>query len=225
MKKNILVLVLVLFCFPVRAQNKILISYNPGLSLYNSENSMDVIGDKSILWIPGISVAYEIENLWGQNFHFEYDFVNTRMGAVQEFAWTGSSGPDVLGTTTSDLILSCHNVDIAVYYTIDKWLSVAAGPTLSFVNRSIVIDELPRYSQENLSGTFEDRLSSLCLGVNGSVKMEIPLITASRYVFIFSTAKLRYLHSVWFDARGRNLDNYYQSFLSAQINFGLGYNF
>jgi hypothetical protein len=225
MTKNIVVLVLLLFCFPLHAQNKILLSYNPGLSLYNSENSMNIIGDKSISWIPGFSVAYEIEDLWGQNFQLEYNYINTRIEDVQEFVWTGPSGPDVMGTYASDLILSCHNVDIAVYYNTDKWLNFAAGPTLSFVNRSIVIDDIPGYTQENLPGSLEDRLLSLCLGVNGSINIQIPLYTASQYVFLFSSLKVRYLHSIWFDKRGRNLDNYYQSFLSAQLNIGLGYSF
>jgi hypothetical protein len=136
---------------------------------------------------------------------------------VQDFARTNSTGPEIIGTFPADLILACNNVDFAVYFKANDWLSFSTGPTISFVTRSIVIDDLPYSPPES----FEDKLASLCLGVNGSVSIEVPLQTGSQYIFLFSSVKLRYLHSVWFDAKGRKLDNYYQSFLFSQLNVGL----
>jgi hypothetical protein len=225
MKKYILLFLLMLLYIHLGAQNKFIISYNPGVSLYNSENSMKIIDDKRIRWFPGSSIAYETENLWGLNIHLEYNFAGKRIYDVQDFARTSASGPEIIGTSAADLILACHNVDLAVYDKLNDWLSIAAGSTISLVNRSIVIDDLPNYSQENISRSFEDRLVSLCLGVNVSVNIEFPLQTGPQYVFFFSSVKLRYLHSVWFDDKGRNLSNYYQAFLSSQLNVGLGYSF
>lgn len=214
--KNLILLSLLLYlCSPLYAQNKILISYNPGMSLHNSENSTKIIGDKHIAWFPGISLAYATENLWGLNVLLEYNYSSKRIYDVQTLATTSSA----------DLILTCNNFDVAVYYKANEWLSFAAGPTMSLVNRTIVIDNLLASGLENVEKSFEDRLVSFCLGVNGSVSIEVPLQTAAQYVFFFSNVKLRYLHSVWFDDRGRNLSNYYQSFLFGQLNIGLGYNF
>ena len=224
MKKHVPLLFLLLFCLPLSAQKKIYISYNPGISLFNSENSKKTTGDKHIRWFPGISLACAVENLWGLNVSLGYDYSSKRIYDVQAFARTGPTGPEIIGYSNADLILACHNFDISLYDKANDWLSFGAGPTLSFVNRSIVIDDLPSSGFENTDRSFEDRLLSLCLGFNYSVNIEVPLETGTQHFFFFSALKLRYLHSVWFDDRGRNLDNYHQSLLFGQLCIGLGYN-
>jgi hypothetical protein len=225
MKNFFLLSLFLCLCSPLYAQNKIFLSYNPGISLYNSENSGKTIGDKHLGWFPGFSIAYESENIWGLNLLLEYNWTQKRIYDVQTFAMTTSTGSGTLGYFNADLILACHNLDISVSYKVKDWLYFAAGPTVSLVDRSIVMDNLPNYIQEKVGSSFDDRLISLCLGVNGSVNIEIPFQTSSQYVFFFSSIKLRYLQSVWFDDRGRNLDNYSQSFIFTQLNIGLGYNF
>ena len=207
----------------VLAQNKFSVSGNPGISLYNFENSLKTIGDKSVGWFPGISIAYDREDLWGLNFHVEYNYNHSRTANVLQFYRTLSSGPSPVESNGADLVLSCHNIDLALCYKLDQWYSIAVGPTVSFVSRSLEINGLK--GTEGPPIDFVDRLASLCLGFNGYVNMEIPFSDGPEYPFFFSSLKVRYLHSVWFDRQGRNLDNYHQSFLVGQLNLGFGYNF
>ena len=120
---------------------------------------------------------------------------------------------------------SLNNFDFGIKDNIIEDLSYAFGPTVAFVSRSFVIDDAPRKPGETLSNNIDDRLVSLCAGVIASLNLQIPFSTGSNYLFFYSSLKFRYLHSLWFDARGRNMSDYYQSFLFSQLNLGLGYNF
>jgi hypothetical protein len=85
--------------------------------------------------------------------------------------------------------------------------------------------DAPRNPGETLSNNIDDRLVSLCLGVNASLNFHVPFGSGSSYPFFYSSLKFRYLHSLWFDVRGRDVSNYYQSFVFSQLNLGIGYNF
>jgi hypothetical protein len=197
---------------------------NPGLSLFNSENSMKIIGDKSIVWFPGFSVGYERENVWGYNFYFEYNVTYNKVADVLSFARITPDSP-VIDSWGADLILSLNNIDVGIKDDLTDNLSYAFGPTVTFAGRSFVIDNAPRIPGETLSNNIDDRLVSLCLGVNTYFYFQVPFSSGTSYPFFFSSLKFRYLHSVLFDKRGSNVDNYYQSFLFSQLNLGIGYNF
>jgi hypothetical protein len=198
---------------------------NPGLSLFNSENSMKLIGDKSIDWFPGMSIGYERDNLWGYNLYCEYNITYKKVEDVIVWSRTAPDSPDIIDTYGSNLVLSLYNFDFGIKDNIIEDLSYAFGPTVAFVSRSFVIDDAPRNPGETLSNNIDDRLVSLCAGVNASLNLQILFSTGSNYLFFYSSLKFRYLHSLWFDARGRNVSDYYQSFLFSQLNLGLGYNF
>jgi hypothetical protein len=220
MKNKLLFIMLLIYSSSV-SQTKTMASFNPGSSLYNSENSMRTIGSKTIGWFRGFSVAFEKENFWGIDVHGEYCYAYSKTQDVINYNRTNSSGI-VIGTTGADLIIAIHNIDLAVIYHINSWLSISGGPSLGLTYRTLKIDNLSESAQQNVFYSFEDRLASLCGGVNGSINLELPLQGNSEYFFLYSSLKLRYLHSLLFDKRGRNLDNYYQSFLSGQLNIGVG---
>ena len=52
--------------------------------------------------------------------------------------------------------------------------------------------------------------------------IEPPIASGPRSPFVLLNLKFRCLHSVWFDARGRDLNNYHQSSLVGQIGMGFG---
>jgi hypothetical protein len=186
---------------------------------------MQTIGDKSIGWFPGLSLAYERENMWGLNWHFEYNYSRAKVEDILDFIVTGPGGPTEISSFSADLILSVHSIDLAIYYRAYEWLSFAIGPTVSLINRTIAIDRIPTPDPLGQARGFEDRLASIGVGVNGSASVEIPFDDVPPYFFFYSILKARYVHSAWFDNRGRNLENYHQSFLTGQWNIGLGYNF
>jgi len=227
MKKYIALFTVLFLCVPLYAQQKVSLSYNPCLSLYNSENSTKTISGKNIDYIPSFSIAYENKHLLGTDIIIEYNYSSVKLSAVQEFRPT-SSGPTIPPVMwTVDYYLAWHNIDFGNNYEITKWLSFSIGPSISLVYRTISIVDLYRTTiEEEVPATsFDDRLASICAGLNCSGNIEFPLQDNEQYFFLFSRIKCRYLHSVLFDSRGRNLGSYYQSFLSGQINIGVGYCF
>lgn len=222
MMKKILMMIFILSA-GMMGQSKLMLSFNPGMSLYNSENSMLTIGDKSIGWFPGISLRYEKNNVSGLSYQIEYCFAYSKTTDVLDFPETNIGNGTILYTLGADLTLTEHNIDADLVYHIAEALSVSGGPTVALVYRSLEVDNIP--TQTNLQKSLDDRLASLCLGVNCSINVELPLDDNPQYLFLFSSINARYLHSVYFDKRGRDLDDYYQSFLSGQVNIGLGYCF
>jgi hypothetical protein len=211
--KKILALIFIAVC-PLMAQNSVSVSYTPAYSLYNSENGTKTIGPKHVGWIQGLSVGYENDNIWeGFNLDVEYNYLHYRANGVQTFIVTDESDESV-GSFGADLHLNWHSVDIDANRKFADWFSVSVGPSVSYVGRGIQIDD-----------AMNDRLQSLCFGGNGSLNADIPLQEGDEYLFLFAHAKVRYLHSIWFDARGRKLEDYHQSFLQGQINVGVGYRF
>lgn len=223
MKKYILIIFLVISS--LHSQSRIIFSLNPGESIYNSENSMKLMSDKKINWLPGLSMAYERENVFGYFLHVEYNLIYRKIDNVIQFTRTSPGPGYFIEYYGADFILSIHSIDIAVNNKINDWASFSIGPTISLVYRSFVVDDMPGLGEQSAPQNLDDRLASLCLGLNGSISAEVPFSNGNEYVFFFTGLKLRYIHSIWFDDRGRNVGNYYQSFLFSQVNIGLGYRY
>lgn len=222
--KTTTLLFAMLCSLPLFAQNRIMFSVNPGTTFNNSENSLKTIGDRSLGWAPGLALAFERENMWGLDLVAEYSFNYSRANNIIDYVVTDIGG-NLRFSYGANLILLIHNLDLGVGYRESGWLNFSIGPTLSFVKRTIEMNGLPSPSGETGTRDFADRLASVCAGLHVSAGLQLPIQGGPEYPFFFSTFKLRYLHSVWFDARGRNLDDYYQSFLVGQVNLGIGYRF
>jgi hypothetical protein len=122
------------------------------------------------------------------------------------------------------MVLLLNNIDIAISYDLNHVINYSIGPTFSFISRSYVIDDV--WSSSESKKDLNNRLVSLCAGINFSVNFEFPFnVTNNNGLFFFTKLKMRYLHAFWFDARGRNLDNYYQDFFFSQIHLGIGYSY
>jgi hypothetical protein len=223
MKTNISLLLLLVFSSPVWAQEKFFFSLNPGMNLYNSENSMSTMANGSIGWTPGFSVGYESDSFLRFCVRLEYSYTRSIVANAMDFTITSSSGPEPVAAFGANIIFATNNLDFAVGIRPVEFIFLAVGPTLSVVYRTIDLT-MPSYPYAPAMN-LDDRVASICAGANCSVSLEIPFEYGPRYLFFFSSLKVRYLHSVWFDARGRDLDNYYQSSLMGQLGIGLGYKF
>ncbi len=222
--KKFLSLIFIVSLLP--AQQKFFFSLNPGASLYTTENSSKVIGEKSIEWFGGGSIGYETSDLFETNLRFTYDVAFTQVNDALKFFFTSDKGPDVIDTFGADYLLYLHNVDVTQQFKLDDQFSFSFGPTLSWVNRSIIIHDIPRFSEIGPATMgFEDRLATLCAGAAASVTMEVPFDDTPEHLFFFAGIKSRILFSLWTDARGRNVSNYRQEFILAQINVGIGYSY
>ena len=216
-----IVLVLLLVSPALNAQNKVSLSLNPGVYLYNSENSFETSENASITWAPGFSIAYERDSLWGMTVHVEYAY--TRSMAVNAIPFTFNTGTLASVSFGADLVSMSHHLDLGVCFKPCRSILLVLGPTIALSHRTIELTEPP--IDVVPARHFEDRLVSMALGANASASFEIPIQEGPNYMFLLSTLKFRFLHAVWFDKRGRDLDNYFQDSFLTHLGFGVGYSF
>jgi hypothetical protein len=204
-------------------QDRLYFALAPGYSLYNSENKLRIVGDKSIGWTPAFSLGFETERFWNERLRIEYQYVYPRIYDILTFTVTSSSGPALVDAYTAHLFFSMHDVDLSLVMPICEWAGVSCGPSFALLNRSVEIPRLRGSEGKTLS--FEDRLASYCVGVNASLYFSFPGTPEAESVYAFFGLKARYLIAVYFDARGRDLGHYSQESLVGQIQGGLGYSF
>jgi hypothetical protein len=218
------IFLLLLFAFAsLQAQERVLLSFNPGMNFQNSENSMKTMANGLIGWSPGFSLGYENDCLSGFPLSIEYHFTYSHAPNAMEFPVTSSLSPDVVATYGANIIFVTNNIDFAFGIRPLKFLLLEIGPSLSAVYRTIRLSVRPE--NENTTVNLDDRLASVCAGASCSFNLEFPMEDSPRYVFLFYGIKLRYLHSLWFDSRGRDISNYYQSILLGELQLGIGYAF
>lgn len=213
--KNYISILVVLFASVSFAQHQIIVKPSLGLYIYNSENSLKIMGDENYLINYGFEVSYEKKDLYGYDIQVDYSYLYSSFDNVLEFVYTGENSPDPLGFFYSDVSLSLHNFDISLKNEINEYFSYGIGPSFSFVNRSYIIEHY----------NFEDRLASFAVGVSGSIDVKLPLDENANYWYFYSGLKLRYLYGLFYDKGLRDLSDYNQHFVTGNLTIGIGYNF
>jgi hypothetical protein len=218
--KNLLLLILFAAMTNIYGQNRLIVSVNPGLYLHNSENSLQVGDQYKIVSCPGFSTAFEKDNILGFKVHLEYNFNYYSKTGMHDFYWYELNPPIIQGhKDAANYFLTSHNFDLSLLFNLFRYFNYYLGPSLAVYNRTI------EFPQGVIASRIYDNLVSYCVGLNGAMNFNYPLSDDKNYFFLYAGLKFRYLHSFMFDARGRNLGNYFQSFLTAQLNLGIGYNF
>jgi hypothetical protein len=197
------------------AQHQITVKPSLGLYIYNSENSLKIMGDENYLINYGFEVSYENKDIYGYHIQIDYSYSYSDFDNVLEFVYTGESSPDPLGSFHSDVSLSLRTFDVSLKNEISGYFSYGFGPSFSFVNRSYIVE----YSD------FEDRLASFAVGVSGSIDVKLPLDENTNYWYFYSGLKLRYLYGLFYDDGLRDLCDYNQHFVTGNLTIGIGYSF
>ena len=214
-QKLIISVFLFLFTSLSFSQHQITIKPTIGGYIYNSENSLKIMGDENYLLNYGFELSYENKDIVGYDIQVDYSYSYSDFDNVLEFVYTGESSPDPLGYFHSDVSLSFHNFDISLKSEINEYFSYGFGPSFSFVNRSYIIDHYD----------FEDRLASFAIGVSGSINVKLPLDENTNYWYFYSGLKLRYLYGLFYDEGLRDLSDYNQHFVTGNLTIGIGYSF
>ncbi|MGE5683067.1 MAG: hypothetical protein ACM34K_19570 [Bacillota bacterium] len=203
-------------------QNRFSLDIGYGNYLSNSENSLRIMGDEKYRSYIFYGFSFQKEDLYGLNLMLEYSYNNIKKDDIIKFYQTGEASPEIIGSFNGDMTLICHNIDLSYIKNIGKNFSLGAGPSFVITNRIFEIDRKLTIDTRQVS--LYDKLASSGLGLSGFLMFSLPL-TEDQKLFLNSKLKLRYTHSVWFDKGIRNLDDYNQDFLTAQISAGIGYSF
>jgi len=210
-KKTIFIVALIFSC--THGQNSFIVSVNPGEYLYNSENDMHITDAKKVRWFPALSLSFEKENVLGYDIQMEYSFVY--FGAIKNITFTIVE-PETEPNTFlyANYFLTGHNYDLSLVLKLSESTNFYIGPSLAVYSRTIDYSS-PVNAQEIAAHNLHDKLVSVCVGINAAINMKYPFSKDPRHFFLYSGLKVKYLHSILFDSRGRKTDNYYQSFLTA----------
>ena len=197
------------------SQHQITLKPAIGGYIYNSENSLKVMGDENYLLNYGFEVSYENKDLFGYDIQLDYSYLYSGIDEVLEFVRTAPDDPTPIDRTYSGVSLSSHNFDLEVKNEIDEYFSYGFGPSFSFVNRSFIYD----YAD------FLDRLASFAVGASFTIDFKYPLTSDEEHLYLYSGMKFRYLFGLLYDKGLRDLSNYNQEFLTGNFTIGLGYSF
>lgn len=205
------------------SQHKIFPMFNYGAYLHNSENETNIMEGKTIRSILGGSIGYNYS--YTKNYDLQIEFAYST-SSVDIFQIVFQSPYE--GSLDGNLKLKEYTFDGTVLLQLYEWLNVGAGPSFVIINRIITIDN-NALDDNNRSITIDnnilyDRLSSSGIGINILLQLQIPFTSDSPF-FIISNLKFRYTHSVGFDKKGRNLDNYSQSYFRGIGSIGIGLKF
>lgn len=206
------------------AQNRISLNFGCGYFFYNSENSMQVMGDKKFDSHLIFGFDFTRNNILGMDLTAEYSYSHVKKENTLVAHITAPVNSNVIAAYGSDVILNQHSIDLSNRYSPTKILSLGIGPSLVFVDRIIEMT-VPPVEGSVYQKKLYDKLASAGIGLNGYVEFSYPLTESEQYFFISSKLKVRYSHSIWFDEEGRKLDSYQQEFIDAQIVIGIGYSF
>jgi hypothetical protein len=203
------------------AQNQITVSPVIGLYLYNSENSLPVMGDENYLLNYGFELSYKNKNLFGYDIQFSYSYLYSSEDNVLTFEiYDPSPNPNPNRFFYTDVSLTFNNLDISINGNLGSIFSFGFGTSFAIINRSIIVEKADIDHDD-----FIDRLSSFGIGLNGLIEMRIPLNNDIIYWYFYSGLKIRYLHGFFYDEGLRDLDDYNQNFVTANLAIGIGYNF
>jgi hypothetical protein len=208
-------LFLIVLISPSNAQHQITLKPAIGGYIYNSENSLKVMGDENYFLNYGFEVSYEDKNLYGYDIQIDYSYMYSGKNKVLEFYFYDPSPNPNLFSIFSDASLSLHTFDISLKNDLNKNFSFGFGPSFSFVNRSYSINYY----------NFLDRLASFAVGVSGSIDVKLPLDENTNYWYFYSGIKFRYLYGLLYDEGLRDLSDYNQHFLTVNLTIGIGYSF
>lgn len=186
-----------------------------GLYVFNSENSLPLLENGK--FIGGYGINASLGGWLYKNYGLAVDIQYFRSNANSPLVFYYSDGtPGTVSAFYGRVALNEFSSDIDLRYFTTSWLQFGLGPTFAMISRT---SEVPH---ANIS----DRLDSYCLGAHAVAAAILPLNKDKGGGFYwYYTLKLRYLHSLFFDARGRDLSGYHQAFLTTSLGAGVGYAF
>jgi hypothetical protein len=170
--------------------------------------------DEDYSSLIGFEIGYAYRFSDNNSLSLEFAYLESKADHVMRFAVSSPSGPQTIDYVYGDARFLEYVIDVSISHRISQWLKAYVGPSGAVLNRVFTIDQRG----------FEDRLSSRAFGGHAGLDIVVP-ITEGDGLRLLAGTKIRYLHSISFDERGRKLDGYNQSLLFITGSVGLAYEF
>lgn len=205
------------FVSVVFSQDNIIIHPGLGYFIFHSENNLDVTDDDNLdfTFNAGLSVSFTLNANY--NLLLETEYIHSVPSKVLESEIVDENGLEN-GKTYFELSQNSFTFDVSMLYPISSRLKYGIGPSFGLLNRrleqKLSIDELK----------LTDELFSIGVGAVFYLQHKIRFNKYSK-LFLQTKIKSRYLYSIWFDAKNRDLDNYSLHYLNIAGYIGIGYQF
>ncbi|TNE68900.1 hypothetical protein EP331_14890 [bacterium] len=213
MKKNTfnLLFLLLMGVSAVSAQSQLQVGPNAGLFILNSENFKPITKTGNFIINYGFDISFLKDRAYNQPIQFDYSFVYSKIVA-DKIPITDERMVNI-GTINLYESLMFNTIDVLFIKEWKKSVSIGHGPSLSIVNRTV------KYNRSDFF--LEDRLMALNVGYAGTAYLQHVIENQKVYVGL----KVRYLYGLLYDARGRNLSDYNQHFITLSLMAGMTYSF
>jgi hypothetical protein len=119
--------------------------------------------------------------------------------------------------------LSFHTIPLDILYILSfgNHVQFGIGPSFAGNFRKVTIHYIDYDASED---ELVDRLFGIGVGVGGSLQLSFPFFSVPRTSFV-SNIRLRYIRSIIFDKNGRDVSDYDQEYIQAQVSAGLAFAF
>jgi hypothetical protein len=196
------------------SQQRLTARFSYGYYLHNTENDSRITMDDNFDWLTGVNFGYGHFLSPALLIDIQLTYKEGAAEEAMSFAMTSPSGPEITGYFYASDRLREYAVEVSLCYRFNDLVEVRAGPSGGMVDRIIRIDHFD----------FTDRLSAGALGGHAGANLLIPLGEQRGFILI-AGLEFRYMHSIFFDARGRKLDDYSLEFFTVNLTAGMAFEF
>jgi hypothetical protein len=205
---------LIIFSSHALCQSLILASGEFGYFPYHSDNSLPITETDNFSFYYGGTIGFETAVTPNYNIHVEVGYFQANIDKLFEYSGIFLSNPNSITTQSATLIQRSFPVDLSISPNSSSILKYALGISFVYTNREMQVPY--KYPDD----PFVDKFNSYGIGANLIIQSMFPLFGSDRFNIVCSS-KFRYIYSILYEGKGRDLSGYELDYY--QINISLGF--
>lgn len=211
-----------LFGVAACAQRVLFAEYTYGQYLSHTDNDVELTNESDLKHIFGFHAGFQFTFKDKHILQFQVGFNRCNEEKVTSFL-NYYEDPWDQGYVEKPIDLTFYTIPLDILYMLPLggYFNLGIGPSFAGSIRDITVHYINWESEKK---TFIDRLFSFGIGAGGLLQLSIPLRKKSNICFI-SDVRLRYIRTIVYDKNGRDVSDYNQQYLQAQVSAGLGFGF
>jgi len=184
-----------------------------GYFLYHSDNSLPITESGDFVNHYGGNIGIETSLTSDYNIHFELGYFQANIDKLFDNPTVSLSNPNIITSQSATLIQRSFPVDLSISPKSSSKLKYALGISLAYTNREM---QLPN----NYQGIpYVDRFNSYGIGANLIINYMFPFFDSDRFNLLCSS-KFRYIYSILYESKGRDLSGYNLDYFQIIFSFG-----
>jgi hypothetical protein len=187
-----------------------------GYFLHHSENSLPITENNKFVFHYGANIGLVTALTSEYNILVDIGYFQADVDRLFDFNFSTLSNPNIITTQSAKLIQRSFPVDFSISPNSASVLNYALGISFVYTNREM---NLPYKYQDD---PFVDKFNSFGIGVNLILRATYPLFGSDKFKLLCSS-KFRYIHSILYESKGRDLSGYELNYFQTIISLGIEY--